>query len=123
MAKTKKWDELDELMPKLREFASKGSFLQQNECQLKLAYIEGVTAYYKKDYTNAISKFNWILSNYHMEFDWLKGFTHFLRGQTHEEIGEFGLAVADYEEVLKMDSYYPEVDKAQARIRKMEERK
>ena len=123
LAKTQKWDELDELMPKLREFASKGSFLQQNECQLKLAYIEGVTAYYKKDYTNAISKFNWILSNYHMEFDWLKGFTHFLRGQTHEGIGEFGLAVADYEEVLKMDSYYPEVDKAQARIRKMEEKK
>jgi tetratricopeptide (TPR) repeat protein len=123
LAKTQKWDELDELMPKLREFASKGSFLQQNECQLKLAYIEGVTAYYKKDYTNAISKFNWILSNYHMEFDWLKGFTHFLRGQTHEEIGEFGLAVADYEEVLKMDSYYPEVDKAQARIREMEKRK
>ena len=122
LAKTKKWDELDELMPKLREFASKGSFLQQNECQLKLAYIEGVTAYYKKDYTNAISKFNWILSNYHMEFDWLKGFTHFLRGQTHEEIGEFELAIADYKDVLKMDSYYPEVDKAQERIREMEKR-
>ena len=123
LAKTKKWDELDELMPKLREFASKGPFLQQNECQLKLAYIEGVTAYYKKDYTNAISKFNWILSNYHMEFDWLKGFTHFLRGQTHEEIGEFELAIADYKDVLKMDSYYPEVDKAQERIREMEKRK
>ena len=123
LAKTQKWDELDELMPKLREFASKGPFLQQNECQLKLAYIEGVTAYYKKDYTNAISKFNWILSNYHMEFDWLKGFTHFLRGQTHEEIGEFELAIADYKDVLKMDSYYPEVDKAQERIREMEKRK
>ena len=123
LAKTKKWDELDELMPKLREFASKGTFLQQNECQLKLAYIEGVTAYYKKDYTNAISKFNWILSNYHMEFDWLKGFTHFLRGKTHEEIGEFELAIADYKDVLKMDSYYPEVDKVQERIREMEKRK
>ena len=123
LAKTQKWDELDELMPKLREFASKGSFLQQNECQLKLAYIEGVTAYYKKDYTNAISKFNWILSNYHMEFDWLKGFTHFLRGQSHEQIGEFGLALADFKEVLKMDSYYPEVEKAQERIREMEKRK
>jgi predicted TPR repeat methyltransferase len=58
-----------------------------------------------------------------MEFDWLKGFAHFLRGQSHEAIGEFGLAVADYEEVLKMDSYYPEVDKAQERIREMEKRK
>ena len=57
-----------------------------------------------------------------MEFDWLKGFTYFLRGQTHEEIGEFELAIADYKDVLKMDSYYPEVDKAQERIREMEKR-
>ena len=61
-----------------------------------------------------------MLSNYHMEFDWLKGFTHFLRGQSLEAIGEFGLAIADYKEVLKMDSYYPEVDEAQDRIREME---
>ena len=47
-----------------------------------------------------------------MEFDWLKGFTHFLRGQSQEQIGEFRLAILDYEEVLKMDSYYPEVDLA-----------
>jgi hypothetical protein len=57
-----------------------------------------------------------------MEFDWLKGFTHFFRGQTHEEILEFELAIADYKDVLKMDSYYPEVDKAQERIREMEKR-
>ena len=45
MAKTQKWDALDELMPALREFASEGLFLKKNECQLKLAYIEGLTAF------------------------------------------------------------------------------
>ena len=123
LAKTKQWDKLEKLMPKLREFASKGPFLQQNESQLKLTYVEGLTSFYKNDYSAAISKCNWILSNYHMEFDWLKGFTHFLRGQSHEQIGEFKLALADFEEVLKMDSYYPEVEKAQERIGEMEKRK
>ena len=103
-------------MPTLTEFASKGLFLQQNECQLKLAYIEGLKSFYMQDYLTTISKCNWILSNYHMEFDWLKGFTHFLRGQCHEENGDFGLANVDYKEVLKMDSYYPEVNEAQKKL-------
>ena len=123
LAKTQQWEKLDVLMPTLTDFASKGPFLQQNECQLKLAYIKGIEAFKTGNYKESIKQSTWMLINYHMEFDWLKGFAHFLRGQSHEAIGEFGLAVADYEEVLKMDSYYPEVDKAQERIREMEKRK
>ena len=123
LAKTQKWDELDELMPALREFASEGPFLQKNECQLKLAYIEGLTAFYHQDFTTAINKCNWMLINYQMEFDWLKGFTHFLCGQSHEKIGEFGLAVADYEEVLKMDSYFLEVEEARERMQEIGDRR
>ncbi len=116
LAKTQQWKKLDELMPTLTDFASKGPFLQQNECQLKLTYIEGLRAYNHQDYTNSIEKCNWILNNYHMEFDWLKGFTHFLRGKSHELNGDFELANVDYNEVLKMDSYYPEVEEAQEKL-------
>ena len=122
LAKTQQWEKLDVLMPTLTDFASKGLFLQQNECQLKLAYIKGIEAFKTGNYKESIKQSTWMLSNYHMEFDWLKGFTHFLRGQSLEAIGEFGLAIADYKEVLKMDSYYPEVDEAQERIREMEKR-
>jgi len=59
-----------------------------------------------------MNKYNWMLINYQMEFDWLRGFAYFLRGQAHEAIGEFGLANADFKEVLKMDSYYPEIEEA-----------
>ena len=123
MAKTQQWDELEKLMPTLREFAAGGPFLQQNECQLKLSYIEGLTAYYQKDYAAVIEKCNWMLNNYHMEFDWLKGFAHFLRGQSHEQNDDFGLAVADYEEVLKMDSYYLEVEEARERMQEIGDRR
>ena len=123
LAKTQQWEKLDVLMPTLTDFASKGPFLQENECQLKLAYIKGIEAFKRGNYKESIKQSTWMLINYHMEFDWLQGFAYFLRGQSHEAIGEFELAVADYREVLKMDSYYPEVDKAQKRIREMKNRK
>jgi len=119
LAKTSQWEALDKLLPQLREFASKGPFLQQNECQLKLAYIEGLKSYHKKDYSTAISKCNWILTNYHMEFDWLKGFAYFLRAQSFGDFGQMELAVKDYKEVLKMDSYYPEVEEARENIERI----
>jgi hypothetical protein len=119
LAKTNQWEALDELLPKLREFASKGPFLQQNECQLKLAYVEGLRSFHKKDYSTVISKCNWILTNYHMEFDWLKGFAYFLRAQSFGELGQMELAVKDYKEVLKMDNYYPEVGEAKENIERI----
>ena len=119
LAKTNQWDALDELLPKLRQFASNGPFLQRNECQLKLAYIEGLKSYHKKDYSTAISKCNWIQTNYHMEFDWLKGFAYFLRAQSFGDLGQMELAIKDYKEVLKMDSYYPEVGEARENIERL----
>ena len=47
-----------------------------------------------------------------MEFDWLKGFAHLLRGQSYDILGKRKLAIKDYKEVLKMDAYYPEVKEA-----------
>jgi len=123
LAKTNQWETLDELLPKLREFASKGPFMQQNECQLKLAYIEGLKSYHKKDYSTTISKCNWILTNYHMEFDWLKGFAYFLRAQSFGDLGQMESAVKDYKEVLKMDSYYPEVGEARENIERIGSKK
>ena len=116
LAKTNQWEELDELYTILYQFASKGPFLQQNECQLKLSYIEGLQAYFYNDFNRAIEKCNWILSNYHMEFDWLKGFAYNLRGQCYEELEDVELAILDYKEVLKMDDYYPEVNEAKRKI-------
>ena len=118
MAKTQKWDALDELMPALREFASEGLFLQKNECQLKLAYIEGLTAFYHQDFITAMNKCNWMLINYQMEFDWLRGFAYLLRGQSYDILGKRELAVNDYKEVLKMDEYYPEVEEAKILLKK-----
>jgi hypothetical protein len=52
-----------------------------------------------------------------MEFDWLRGFAYFLRGKAYEGNGNYHLALRDYNDVLSMDSYYPEVEEANQRIR------
>ena len=112
LAKTGKWNELELMMPKLEEFAAFGPFLKQNECQLKLAYIRALKAFYNGDYPAAIEKCHWMFNNYHMEFDWLRGFAHILRGQSYDILGKRKLAVKDYKEALKIDEYYPEVEEA-----------
>ena len=120
LAKSEKWEELDDFMPKLEAFTISGPFLQQNECQLKLAYIHALKAFHHGNYSLSIEKCDWIISNYHMEFDWLKGFAHLLRGQSYDILDKRYLAVDDYKKVLKMDDYYPEVEEARKKIRGQE---
>ena len=84
----------------------------------KLAYIWALKAFHHGDYATTIDKCSWMLNNYHMEFDWLKGFAHLLRGQSYDMLGKRDLAVKDYKEVLKMDEYYPEVEEARILLKK-----
>ena len=112
LAKTGRWDELQVMIPRLEKFAMSGPFLQRNECQLKLAYLRGLKAFYHGNYSESLEKTNWVLENYHMEFDWLRGFSYLLQGQSYDMLGERHLAKRAYKQVLKMDNYYPEVVEA-----------
>jgi tetratricopeptide (TPR) repeat protein len=122
LVKTKQWEKLEIDMPKLKGFAASGPFLKQNECQLKLAYIQALKAFHHGDYSLSIEKCDWMLSNYYMEFDWLKGFAHSLKGKSYEMMDELELAIKDYKEVLKMDAYYPEVEESREKIIEIGER-
>ena len=117
LAKSEKWEELDDFMQKLEAFTVSGPFFKQNECQLKLAYIHALKAFHHGNYSLSIEKCDWIFSNYHMEFDWLKGFAHLLRGQSYDILDMRNLAVDDYKQVLRMDDYYPEVEEARKKIK------
>ena len=121
LAKTGNWDELELLMPRLEVFGDSGPFLKQNECHLKLAYIRGLKAFYHGDYKEAIKQMDWMLENYHMEFDWLKGFSYLWRGKSYDALDKRDLAIYDYKEVLRMDKYYPEVEEAMRRIKEIGE--
>jgi len=114
LAKTGKWDKLELMMPRLEEFAESGPYLQKNECQLKLAYIRSLKAFHNGNYSESLSQTNWILENYHMEFDWLKGFTFLIQGKCFDILGDRRSAIKAYKQVMKMDRYYPEVEEGRA---------
>ena len=116
LAKSKQWDALEKFMPTLESLATQGPMLQQNECRLKLHYIQGLKAFHHQKYLQTIDHCNWMLNNYHMEFDWLKGFAYFLRGNAFEASGQPIPALTDYKKVLNMESYYPEVEEAREKI-------
>lgn len=116
-AKTVKWDKLELMMPRLEEFAESGPYLQKNECQLKLAYIRSLKAFYNGNYAESLKQTDWILENYYMEFDWLQGFTFLIQGKCYDILGDRRSAIQAYKQVLKMDEYYPEVEEGKAYLK------
>ena len=112
LAKSNRLNDLDKMMPKLIEFSKSGPFLQQNECQLKLAYIRALIFFNNGNYDETINQTNLIIDNYHMEFDWLKGFSYLLQGKSYDILGKRDKAKKAYKKVLEMDDYYPEVEEA-----------
>ena len=116
LAKTLQFKELDKIGELLNKFVSQGSMIDRKECKLKYNYILSIQDYYKGRYSEALIKTDFILKNYTMEFDWLLGFTHFLRGEIYEMKGDFNKAELNYKKVLDMDTYYPEVELARENL-------
>tara|TARA_B100000029_G_scaffold515419_1_gene622315 strand:+ start:6672 stop:7814 length:1143 start_codon:yes stop_codon:yes gene_type:complete len=110
-------DELEKMMPTLVNFSQNGPFLQKNESQLKLAYIRSIIMFNKNRYEEAIKQTNWIINNYHMEFNWLKGFAFLIKGKSYDLIGDRNEAIKAYKKVLEIDDYYPEVKEARLLIK------
>ncbi len=109
LAKTFQFKELDKLRELLYKFVSEGSVVDRKECRLKYNYILSIQDLHKRRYSEALIKTDFILNHYTMEFDWLLGFTYFLRGEIYETAGDLDSAAVNYKKVLGMDAYYPEV--------------
>ena len=116
LAKTFQFKELDRVGPLLDKFISEGSVIDRKECKLKYNYILSIKDLHKGRYSEALIKTDFILNHYTMEFDWLLGFTYFLRGEIYEAIGDSNKAIVNYKKVLDMDTYYPEVKIAREKL-------
>ena len=117
LAKTLKFEQLEKIDSLMFKLATSGPEIQRKECYLKYNYIGAIKDYYAKNYDAALLKSQLILNDYSMEFDWLKGFTYYLQAQVYERKGNRLAAIDSYKKVLKMDSYYPEVNDARKRLR------
>lgn len=107
-----RWEEVAEMRSVLEQFTVIGSFLQINECELKLKHLDALYHFQKKDYLIVIEISTWMINNYQMEFDWLLGFAHILRGKSYDLVGHRKLALADYKIVVSLDNNFPEIKEA-----------
>ncbi|MBT3252359.1 MAG: hypothetical protein HN729_10920 [Candidatus Marinimicrobia bacterium] len=116
LAKLKMWDELDEVLPQIYPFTQQGSHLLTNECNLKYQYLLALKEFDNQNYENVIELTTNIITDYQMEFDWLLGFAHILRGKCYDINGDRNQAVMDYKVTANLDNKYPEVAEAKALI-------
>ena len=112
LARQNKWIELESFMETMQNFINSGPDIQRHECTIKYMYIESMKAFYDTDYKKVIKNTSYIVDNYNMEFDWLNGFAHLLRGKSYDIIGHRASAIDDYKRVLDLDSFYPEHNEA-----------
>ena len=117
LAKLNRWEELELMWPTLEQFTRKGNYLQKNECKLKLKYIESIHLFNSNKNKEVIEKTDWIINNYHMEFDWLLGLTYMIRGKTYDKLGMTDLAKKEYKMIIKLNNYFPEVEEAKKIIK------
>jgi len=108
LALTGRWNELEEFYPNLEKLSNLGSFLQQNETQLKVQYIRALQAFSQSDLDATITHSTWIIENYHMEFDWLLGKAHLIRGKCYDMVDDRESAKRDYKITANLDNYFPD---------------
>ena len=118
LALTGKWSELEEFYPHLEALSMRGPFLQKNETQLKVKYIRAIQEFSHNDIESTIDHTTWIINNYHMEFDWLLGKAHLLRGKCYDLLDSREKAIGDYKRTIKLDNYFPDGDIAKGLIKK-----
>ena len=118
LAVTGKWSELEEFYPHLEALSTRGPFLQKNETQLKVEYIRAIQEFSHNDIESTIDHTTWIINNYHMDFDWLLGKAHLLRGKCYDLLDNREKAIGDYKRTIKLDNYFPDGDIAKGLIKK-----
>ena len=110
LAAAGKWSDLEAFYPHLESLSHKGPFLQKNETQLKVKYIRAIQKFSHNDIEATIDHTTWIINNYHMEFDWLLGKAHLLRGKCYDLLDSRQKAIDDYKRTVKLENYFPDGD-------------
>ena len=107
-----RWDEVDMFYKQMEKLIEKAPFFQKNESQLKYSYIKSLQFFYNNELDSVISRTDWIIDNYFMEFDWLLGKAHLLRGKCYDLKNDREAAIKDYKIAASLDNHFPEKEEA-----------
>ena len=113
LLKLGKIDEFNDIYTNLERFTNHKSEVIKNECISKINYLNGLKAYYEKDYLQSIKYNSMVIENYSMEFNWLLGLSYYNRANSYIQISDTNKAVIDFKNVLEIDFKFPEKKKAE----------
>ena len=96
----------------LQLFYNTGPKNQRLECYNKYLYLGALRAYQKKSFDYSIHLTTEIIHDYDLEFNWVLGYAHFIRGKSLEMVGRRSDAIHDYKNAVKYLENYPEQKEA-----------
>ena len=112
------YDEFDSYSTTLKSFYLNGPINQRIECRAKYLYLNALIAYQKGRYIEAIKFSNQVIEDYQVEFKWILGYAHLIRGKSTELVyGRSAVVLGDYKEASIHLTHYPEYEEARYLMR------
>jgi tetratricopeptide (TPR) repeat protein len=113
LVRLKRYDEFYSYESDLETFYLQGPENQKIECKTKHLYLKALLAYQEGRYADAVKLCDQVIQDYQVEFKWILGYAHLIRGKSIELIsGRSPIVLIDYQEASIHLTHYPEYDEA-----------
>ena len=113
LVRLERYNDFESYEPALENFYLEGPINQKVECRAKYLYLQSLVAYQQGRYADAISFCDQVIHNYQVEFKWILGYAHLIRGKSIElALDNRERALDDYLEASKHLLHYPEYEEA-----------
>ena len=116
LVRLERYDEFSSYSSTLEGFYTKGPKNQRIECRDKHLYLKALRAFQEKNYSDAITLSSEVIDGYEVEFKWILGYAHFIRGKSIEIQGDRKRALPDYRKAMECLPRYPEYQEAKELI-------
>ena len=118
LVRLERYEQFESYEKTLESFYLLGPENQRVECKAKHLYLKALIAYQQGRYEDAINFCNQVINGYRVEFKWILGYAHLIRGKSAELVsGRSRIVLSDYKEASNHLTHYPEYQEAKHLMR------
>ena len=108
LVRLERYDDFEKFEKELQLFYLYGPKNQKIECYDKYMYLKALIAFQNNNFSESEKLCSQIIESYQLEFKWILGFAHFIRGKSIEILGNRNNAINDYKKAVEYLTQYPE---------------
>ena len=108
LVRLERYDDFEKFEKELQRFYLYGPKNQKIECYDKYMYLKALIAFQNNKFSESEKLCSQIIESYQLEFKWILGFAHFIRGKSVEILGNRNKAINDYKKAVEYLTQYPE---------------